>query len=53
MSDRILIACIGNVFLGDDGFGVEVARASGNKASRGGDGCGLRHPRAGSGLCLA
>lgn len=22
---RILIACIGNVFLGDDGFGVEVA----------------------------
>jgi hydrogenase maturation protease len=27
MSERILIACIGNVFLGDDGFGVEVARA--------------------------
>ena len=24
---RILIACIGNIFLGDDGFGVEVARA--------------------------
>lgn len=23
---RILVACIGNVFLGDDGFGVEVAR---------------------------
>ena len=23
---RILIACVGNVFLGDDGFGVEVAR---------------------------
>jgi hydrogenase maturation protease len=23
---RILIACIGNIFLGDDGFGVEVAR---------------------------
>src|SRR5689334_5560196 len=22
---RILIACIGNIFLGDDGFGVEVA----------------------------
>lgn len=22
----ILIACIGNIFLGDDGFGVEVAR---------------------------
>jgi hydrogenase maturation protease len=27
MSDpRVLIACIGNIFLGDDGFGVEVAR---------------------------
>jgi len=26
MSPRILIACIGNIFLGDDGFGVEVAR---------------------------
>lgn len=25
-SGRILIACIGNIFLGDDGFGVEVAR---------------------------
>ncbi len=25
-SKRILIACIGNIFLGDDGFGVEVAR---------------------------
>jgi hydrogenase maturation protease len=24
---RILIACIGNIFMGDDGFGVEVARA--------------------------
>jgi hydrogenase maturation protease len=23
---RILIACVGNIFLGDDGFGVEVAR---------------------------
>ncbi len=23
----ILVACIGNIFLGDDGFGVEVARA--------------------------
>ena len=23
---RILIACIGNIFLGDDGFGAEVAR---------------------------
>ncbi len=26
MSPRILIAGIGNIFLGDDGFGVEVAR---------------------------
>ena len=25
-SGRILIACIGNIFLGDDGFGVEVAQ---------------------------
>ena len=25
-SRRILVACIGNIFLGDDGFGVEVAR---------------------------
>lgn len=25
--ERILIACIGNIFLGDDAFGVEVARA--------------------------
>lgn len=24
---RILVACIGNIFLGDDGFGCEVARA--------------------------
>jgi hydrogenase maturation protease len=26
MNGRILIACIGNIFLGDDGFGTEVAR---------------------------
>src|SRR2546430_16946672 len=25
-ANRILIACIGNIFLGDDGFGVEVAQ---------------------------
>ena len=24
-SKRILVACIGNIFLGDDGFGVEVS----------------------------
>lgn len=23
---RLLVACVGNIFLGDDGFGVEVAR---------------------------
>lgn len=27
MTQRILIACLGNIFLGDDGFGVEAARA--------------------------
>lgn len=26
MNDRILIACVGNIFLGDDAFGVEMAR---------------------------
>ena len=26
MSARILIACVGNIFLGDDAFGVEVAQ---------------------------
>ncbi len=26
MTQRILIACVGNIFLGDDAFGVEVAR---------------------------
>lgn len=28
----ILIACIGNIFLGDDGFGVEVARQLANRS---------------------
>ncbi|MDR3034593.1 MAG: hydrogenase maturation protease [Kitasatospora sp.] len=26
MKGRVLIACVGNIFLGDDGFGVEVAK---------------------------
>jgi hydrogenase maturation protease len=26
MNGRVLVACVGNIFLGDDGFGVEVAR---------------------------
>jgi hydrogenase maturation protease len=29
---RVLIACIGNIFLGDDGFGTEVARRLGERA---------------------
>jgi hydrogenase maturation protease len=29
---RILIACIGNIFLGDDGFGTEVARRLAGRA---------------------
>ena len=31
MSGRILVAGIGNVFLGDDGFGVEVVRRLGER----------------------
>ena len=31
---RILIACIGNIFLGDDAFGVEVARRLTNRTER-------------------
>ena len=27
MTAKILVACVGNIFLGDDGFGVEVALA--------------------------
>lgn len=27
MIQKILVACVGNIFLGDDGFGVEVAQA--------------------------
>jgi hydrogenase maturation protease len=30
-SPRILVACIGNIFLGDDGFGCEVARSLAGK----------------------
>lgn len=26
MAHKVLVACIGNIFLGDDGFGVEVAK---------------------------
>jgi hydrogenase maturation protease len=31
---RILIACIGNIFMGDDGFGVEVAQRLASRKSR-------------------
>ena len=34
-SRRVLIACIGNIFLGDDGFGVEVARRLLSRPERG------------------
>lgn len=33
-SQHILIACIGNIFFGDDGFGVEVARRLLNRPAR-------------------
>jgi hydrogenase maturation protease len=33
-SRRVLIACIGNIFLGDDGFGVEVARRLQNRTTK-------------------
>lgn len=26
MSGKVLVACVGNIFFGDDGFGVEVAK---------------------------
>jgi hydrogenase maturation protease len=29
---KILVACVGNIFLGDDGFGVEVARSLARRA---------------------
>ncbi|MGC2402810.1 MAG: hydrogenase maturation protease [Acidobacteriaceae bacterium] len=31
MSGKILVACVGNIFLGDDAFGVEVAQALGKR----------------------
>ncbi len=32
MKHKILVACIGNIFLGDDAFGVEVARRLADRA---------------------
>ena len=34
MTPRVLVAGVGNVFLGDDGFGVEVARRLASQQSR-------------------
>ncbi len=44
MTPSILIAGVGNIFLGDDAFGVEVVRALGTRAIAGWRYCGgLRH----------
>jgi hydrogenase maturation protease len=32
VAPSILVACVGNIFLGDDGFGVEVARRLADRA---------------------
>ncbi len=43
---RVLVACVGNIFKSDDGFGVEVAAAPGAAGpARGGAGRRLRHPQ--------
>jgi hydrogenase maturation protease len=36
MNERILVAGVGNIFLGDDGFGVEVARRLAGESLPGG-----------------
>ena len=46
----VLVAGIGNVFFGDDGFGVEVAGRLASASSRRGGGGGLRDPRDGPGV---
>jgi hydrogenase maturation protease len=33
-TERVLIACIGNIFFGDDGFGVEVAQRLMNRKTK-------------------
>ena len=51
---RILIAGIGNIFLGDDAFGSEVARRLAARPMPDGvQGGGLRHPRLRPRLCAA
>ena len=51
---RMLVAGVGNIFLSDDGFGVEVVRQIGRPATAGGRGDRrLRHPRRAPGLPAA
>ena len=51
---RVLVAGIGNIFLGDDGFGVEVVRRIGGARDAGGRrGEGLRYSGDGSRLRAA
>ena len=48
---RTLVACLGNIFLSDDGFGVEVARPAGPRGAAGrDDGDRLRDPGHAPGL---
>ncbi len=50
MTPRVLVAGIGNIFLGDDGFGVEVAaRLADRSLAR--PGCGS--PTSASGGCTS
>ena len=35
VSSRVLVACVGNIFLGDDGFGTHVAAALARRSSDG------------------
>ena len=51
---RILIAGIGNIFFGDDAFGVEVVASTGGRVAAGGSSRRrFRHPRHRFGLCPA
>ena len=48
MSRTVLVAGIGNIFLSDDGFGVEVANRLAERCSR----AGSRSPISGSAECI-
>ena len=39
---RVLVACVGNIFLGDDGFGTHVAAALARRSSEGAMPAGVR-----------